>query len=154
MEVILLEEVERLGRRGEKVSVARGFARNYLLPRKLALAATSAGARIFQESERIKVARKDRMHIQAEKVAGKLSKLSVTVMMQAGDDDRLFGSVTAGDISEKIAAEGFEVEKRQVLLDEPLKALGAYNVKIKLFQDVEAKVRVWVKKEGIAASES
>jgi large subunit ribosomal protein L9 len=152
MEVILLEEVEGLGRRGDKVNVARGYARNYLLPRKLALAATTAGARIFMESERVKQTQHEKMRIQAEKVAAKLNKVSVTVMMQAGEDDRLFGSVTSADIAERLVADGYEVEKRQVNLDEPLKALGAYNVRVKLFQDIEAKVRVWVKKEGVSAS--
>ncbi len=150
MEIILLEEVDGLGRRGDKVVVSRGYARNFLLPRKLALAATSAGARIFMESERIKQSRQDRLRVAAEKLATKLNKASITVFMQAGEDDRLFGSVTAADVAEKLAADGFEVDKRQVHLEEPLKALGAYNVRIKLHQDVEAKVRVWVKKEGMA----
>ncbi|MBD3162661.1 MAG: 50S ribosomal protein L9 [Candidatus Eisenbacteria bacterium] len=152
MEVILLEEVDGLGRRGDKVSVAQGYARNYLLPRKLALAATSGGARIFMESERVRRMQSDRTRALAEKTAAKLNKLSVTVFMQAGEDDRLFGSVTAADISEKIAAEGYEIDKRQVQLEEPLKALGAYNVKLKLYQEVEAKVRGWVKKEGTGST--
>ena len=152
MEVILLDQVEGLGRRGDKVSVARGYARNYLLPRKLAIAATTAGARVFMESERVKQTKHEKMRIQAEKVAAKLNKVSVTVMMQAGEDDRLFGSVTAADIAERLVADGYEIEKRQVNLEEPLKALGAYNVRVKLFQDIEAKVRVWVKKEGVPAS--
>jgi len=152
MEVILLDQVEGLGRRGDKVSVARGYARNYLLPRKLAIAATTAGARVFMESERVKQTKHEKMRIQAEKVAAKLNKVSVTVMMQAGEDDRLFGSVTAADIAERLVADGYEIEKRQVSLEEPLKALGAYNVRVKLFQDIEAKVRVWVKKEGVPAS--
>lgn len=150
MEVILLEAVDGLGRRGDKVSVSPGYARNYLLPRKLALAATSAGAGIFMESERVKQAKTDRERALAEKLAVKLNKTSVTVVMQAGEDDRLFGSVTAADIAEKLAAEGLAVDKRQIHLDEPLKALGAYNVRVHLFHEVEAKVRVWVKKEGLA----
>jgi large subunit ribosomal protein L9 len=150
MEIILLDEIDGLGRRGDKVNVSRGYARNYLLPNKLALEATGAGARIFMESERTKILRSDRMRAVAEKLATKLNKVSVTVLMQAGEDDRLFGSVTASDIAEKLSAEGFEVDKRSIHLDEPLKALGAYNVHVKLHHDVEAKVRVWVKKEGLA----
>jgi large subunit ribosomal protein L9 len=150
MEVILLEAVDGLGRRGDKISVTRGFARNFLLPRNLALEATSSGAALFAEMERVKKARADRDLVQAEKVAAKLNKASVTIMMQAGDDDRLFGSVTASDIAEKLTEEGFQVDKRHIHLDEPLRALGAYNVRVHLFQDVEAKVRVWVKKEGLA----
>jgi large subunit ribosomal protein L9 len=150
MEVILLEVVDGLGRRGDKVNVSMGYARNFLLPRKLALGATSAGARLFAELERVKQARSDRERAQSEKVAAKLNKTSVTITMQAGDDDRLFGSVTAADIAEKLSEEGFQIDKRHVHLDEPLRALGAYNVRVHLFQDVEAKVRVWVKKEGLA----
>ena len=150
MEIILLDEIDGLGRRGDKVNVSRGYARNYLLPNKLALEATGAGARIFMESERTKILRSDRMRAVAEKLATKLNKVSITVLMQAGEDDRLFGSVTASDIAEKLSAEGFEVDKRSIHLDEPLKALGAYNVHVKLHHDVEAKVRVWVKKEGLA----
>jgi large subunit ribosomal protein L9 len=150
MEVILLDEIDGLGRRGDKVNVSRGYARNYLLPNKLALEATGAGARIFMESERVKMMRQDRMRAQAEKLAAKLNKVSVTVLMQAGEDDRLFGSVTASDIAEKLLAEGYEVDKRSIHLEEPLKALGAYNVHVKLHHDVEAKIRVWVKKEGLA----
>ncbi len=150
MEVILLEEVDGLGRRGDKVNVSRGFARNFLLPRKLALEATGGGAAVFMEMERVKKARTDREMAAAEKLAAKLNKASVTILMQAGEDDRLFGSVTAGDIAEKLAADGIHVEKRQVHLDEPLKALGAYNVHVRLHPGVEAKVRVWVKKEGLA----
>ncbi len=150
MEVILLDEIDGLGRRGDKVNVSRGYARNFLLPNKFALEATGAGARVFMESERIKSLRLDRMRGQAEKLAAKLNKVSITVLMQAGDDDRLFGSVTASDIAEKLAAEGYEVDKRSIHLDEPLKALGAYNIHVKLHHDVEAKIRVWVKKEGLA----
>jgi large subunit ribosomal protein L9 len=150
MEVILLDEIDGLGRRGDKVNVSRGYARNFLLPNKFALEATGAGARVFMESERIKSLRQDRMRGQAEKLAAKLNKVSVTVLMQAGDDDRLFGSVTASDIAEKLAAEGYEVDKRSIHLEEPLKALGAYNIHVKLHHDVEAKIRVWVKKEGLA----
>ncbi len=150
MEVILIEAVDGLGCRGDKVTVSAGYARNYLLPRKLALEATSGGANIFMESERVKKAKTDREQALAEKLAAKLNKISVTVIMQAGEDDRLFGSVTASDIAEKLAAEGVPVDKRQIHLDEPLKALGAYNVRVHLFHEVEAKVRVWVKKEGLA----
>ena len=150
MEIILLEAIEGLGRRGDKLNVSPGYARNYLLPRKLALEATSAGARIFMESERIKQSRHAREKVLAEKLAAKLNKTSVTVLMQAGEDDRLFGSVTAGDIAERLVADGFTVEKRQIILEEPLKALGAYNVRVHLHHEVEAKVRVWVKKEGLA----
>jgi large subunit ribosomal protein L9 len=150
MEVILLDEIDGLGRRGDKVNVSRGYARNYLLPNKLALEATGAGAKVFMESERVKIKRSDRMRAAAEKLAVKLNKASVTVVMQAGEDDRLFGSVTASDIAEKLAAEGVEGDKRSIPLDEPLKALGAYNLHVKLHHDVEAKVRVWVKKEGLA----
>ncbi len=150
MEVILLEVVDGLGRPGDKVNVSKGYARNFLLPRKLALEATGAGARLFAEMEKVKQAKSDRERAQSEKVAAKLNKTSVTITMQAGDDDRLFGSVTAADIAGTLSETGFEIDKRHIHLDEPLRALGAYNVRVHLFQDIEAKVRVWVKKEGLA----
>lgn len=146
MEVILLENVEGVGKRGDQVKVHRGFARNYLLPRSLALEATSSGARQFQEKERVRVAQESKARVEAEKQAAKLNKLTIHMKVQAGDDGKLFGSVTSGDIAEAIAAEGHTVDKRDVLLEEPLKELGVYHVRIKIFKDVEGKVRVLVTK--------
>jgi len=146
MEVILLENVEGVGKRGDQIKVHRGYARNYLLPRSLALEATSSGARQFQERERVRTSQEGRARVEAEKFAEKLNKLTIHMKVQAGDDGKLFGSVTNADLANAIAAEGHTVDKRDVLLEEPLKELGVYHVRIKLFREVEAKVRVLVTK--------
>ncbi|MEZ4653269.1 MAG: 50S ribosomal protein L9 [Candidatus Eisenbacteria bacterium] len=147
MEIILLENVDGLGRRGDTVKVARGFARNFLLPRKLGMEATSAGAKMFKEVERVRQVREDRQRIDAEKIAAKLNKVSVHIKVQAGDDGKLFGSVTSADIAEAIVAQGVTVDRKQVQLEEPVRELGVYQVPVKIFQDVEGKVRVLVTKE-------
>ncbi|MEZ4648958.1 MAG: 50S ribosomal protein L9 [Candidatus Eisenbacteria bacterium] len=146
MDVILLENVEGVGKRGDQVKVERGYARNYLLPRSLALEATSSGARQFQEKERVRVAQESKARVEAEKQASHLNKLTIHMKVQAGDDGKLFGSVTSADIAEAIAAEGHTVDKRDILLEEPLKELGVYHVRIKIFKEVEGKVRVLVTK--------
>lgn len=147
MEIILLQDVEGLGKRGETVKVAGGYGRNYLIPTRQAIQARGAGAQIFKEAERQRESRDQKTKRAAEKAAQDLSKVSVTVPMQAGEDDRLFGSVTSAHIAEQISTQGFEVDKRQILLEEPLKALGVYTVRIKLHSEVEAKIKVWVVKE-------
>ena len=147
MEVILLENVEGLGQRGERREVARGYARNYLLPRKLALSATSAGARVFAEAERISGIRHDREQHEAQALAGKLEKISLTIPVQVGEDEKLFGSVTAQDIADALKADGFEIERRRIQLEEPLKVLGVYKVEIKLYQGISVPLKVWVTKE-------
>lgn len=147
MEIILLENVDGVGRRGETVKVARGFARNFLFPRKLGMEATSAGAQMFKEAERVRRSREDRMRVDAEKAANQLNKLSVHIKVQAGDDGKLFGSVTSADIAGAIAAKGVEIDRKQILLEEPVRELGVYHVPVKVFQDIEGKVRVLVTKE-------
>lgn len=147
MQVILLDDVHGLGRRGDQVKVMRGYARNFLLPRKLALEATSAGARVFSEHERVRVIRDNRARHAAEKESAKLDKLTLTLKVQAGEDGKLFGSVTSADIAGALAELGHQIDKRNVLLEEPLKELGVYHVRIKVFKEVEGKVRLLVTKE-------
>ncbi len=147
MEVILLEDVENLGKRGEKVTVKNGYARNYLLPRKLALPATPSGLRMMKEMERRRAAREAKMQKEAEDLAKALSEVSCTAEVEAGEDDRVFGAVTAADIADLLKKQGFEIDKRKIMMEEPLKALGIYTIPIKLFKDVEAKVKVWVVKK-------
>jgi len=147
MDVILLQDVEGLGKRGETVKVAGGYGRNYLIPTRRAIQAGGASANIFKEAERQRTSRDQKTQRAAEKVAQDLSKVSITVPMQAGEDDKLFGSVTASHIAEHLAAQGFELDKRQIELEEPLRALGVYTVKIKLHSEVDGKVKVWVVKE-------
>lgn len=144
MEVILLEDVDGLGQRGDEVKVKRGYARNFLLPRGLALEAVGAAARVFQQREHSRKIQENRARIAAEREAEKLAKVSLTIQVQAGEDGKLFGSVTNGDIALSLAAAGHEVDKRHILLEEPLKELGVYQIRVKLFHEVEAKIRVLV----------
>ncbi len=147
MEVILLEAVEGLGARGDRVQVARGFARNYLVPRNLAILATSAGARMFEDQERARRNRSDKERRAAEALAHKMKDASVTLHAQVGEDEKLFGSITASDIATALQTQGFTIDKRQVQLEEPLKVLGVYRVEVKLYQDVAAAIKVWVAKQ-------
>jgi large subunit ribosomal protein L9 len=148
MDVILMEDVDNLGKRGEKISVKDGYARNFLLPRKLALPSTSSGVRMMKEEERRRAVMEVKMHREAEELARALNKVSCTAEVQAGEDDRVFGAVTSSDIAELLGGQGFDVDKRKIVLDEPLKALGVYTIPIRLHSDVEAKVKVWVVKKS------
>jgi large subunit ribosomal protein L9 len=148
MQIILQEDVEKLGARGQVVDVADGYARNFLLPRKLAL---EASADNLKRLERIRthlakrtVTEKDQAQKQAELLAG----VTLTLARKAGENDQLFGSVTAADLSEALAAQGFEVDKRRIQLDEPIKLTGEYQVTIKLVHDVTAQIKVIVQKES------
>lgn len=148
MDVILLEDIANLGGRGETVAVKSGYARNYLLPRRLALPATPAGLKMMKEEDRRREVHEVKLHREAEEQAKELNKVSCTAEVQAGEDDRVFGAVTSGDIAELLASQGFEIDKRRILLDEPLKALGVYTIPVRLHRDVEAKVKVWVVKKS------
>jgi large subunit ribosomal protein L9 len=147
MEVILLEDVKGLGKRGEKIRIASGYARNYMLPNKLAVLSTDAGAAIFAEAERRRSRREHKSRREAEEAAKKYANVSVHISVEVGEEDRLFGSVTSADIAEALREQGIEVDKRKILLEEPLRQLGVYTVPLKLFQDVEAKIKVWVVKK-------
>jgi large subunit ribosomal protein L9 len=148
MQVILLEDVKNLGKGGEKVSVKDGYARNYLLPRKLALPATESGLKMLKEEERRKAVREVKMHREAEETAKALNQISCTAEVEAGEDDRVFGAVTSGDIADLLKRQGFDVDRKKIALEEPLKALGVYTIPIKLHTDVEARVKVWVVKKA------
>ncbi|RPJ46900.1 MAG: 50S ribosomal protein L9 [Candidatus Latescibacterota bacterium] len=147
MKVILRDTVESLGKRGETVDVARGYARNYLIPRKLAVEATTGNERMYAEEEKLRDVRENKIRRQAERLAEKLRKVSVTAPAQVGEDDRLFGSVTSHDIENLLRSQGYEIDRRKILLEEPLKALGVYTVPIKLHRDVECAIKVWVVKK-------
>jgi large subunit ribosomal protein L9 len=147
MDVILRSDVDTLGKAGELVSVKDGYARNFLLPRGLAYPATEGNRRRL-EAERAGKARKVAVEVDAAKaLAGKLEPVSLTFTMKAGEGDKLFGSVTAADIAEKLTAAGFPTDKKAVELDEPLKALGVYKVPVRLHSEVKPEVRVWVVRE-------
>jgi large subunit ribosomal protein L9 len=148
MEVILREHVENLGDRGEIVKVADGYARNYLLPRKLALLAT-AGNRKQVERERAKFDLKEGEERKvAEAVAARLASIDVVITRKVGETEALYGSVTSADIAEALAAKGFELDRRKLQLDEPIKRIGEVDVPVKLHRDVTTTIKVRVVAEG------
>ena len=151
MEIILRDHVDNLGRRGEIVKVANGYARNYLLPRKLALLATD-GNKKQVERERAKFEVKeadDRKVIEAQ--AARLSNVEVVITRRVGDTDALYGSVTSSDIADALAAKGIEIDRRKLQLAEPIKRIGDVDVPLKLHRDVTATIKVRVVKEGSSA---
>ncbi|MBN1827326.1 MAG: 50S ribosomal protein L9 [Candidatus Eisenbacteria bacterium] len=147
MKVILREEVESLGGRGDRVNVARGYARNFLIPKGFAVEANPGNERMFDEEEKLRSVRENKTLRQADRLGDRLKKVSVTAAVQVGEEDRLFGSVTAHDIEELLKAQGFAIDRKRILLDEPLKSLGVYTVPIKLHKDVDCAIKVWVVKK-------
>ena len=147
MEVILRQAVENLGNPGDVVSVSNGYARNYLLPRGVAYQATEGNKkRISQEKARLEAAESSQRD-SAQELAKKLEEVSITFAARVGEEGKLVGSVTAGDIADQLAAQGFTIEKRQIDLHDPIKALGVYRVPVKLHADVKPEIRVWVIKQ-------
>lgn len=147
MEVILLDSVNKLGNRGQAVKVKPGYARNFLFPRKLALPATEGNKKVFQENERHLIKRDMEAAGAARTRAAKLGDLNVSVSVQVGDEDKMYGSVTSLDIVRKLQEQGHEVDRREVLLEEPIKALGEYTIDLRLHRDVTTPVKVRVVKE-------
>ena len=147
MEVILREHVEHLGRRGEIVKVAAGYARNYLLPRKLALAVTEGNKRIIARERQVADAREAEEKQTAEALASRLAAAELTIERRVGETEALYGSVTSADIAEALAANGLEIEKRKIHLDEPIKAIGEFTVPVRLLRDVTAQLKVHVVKQ-------
>ena len=146
MKLILLKDVDDLGKIGDIVSVKEGYARNYLIPKKLVLEATKANEKVV-EKEKIKVEQKRKeSRKEAEELCENLEKLSLTIPVQVGEKDKLYGSVTSQDISDLLKKEGFDIDKRKIELPNPIKALGIYSVKIKLDAEVTATMKVWVVK--------
>lgn len=144
MEVILRQAIENLGHPGDVVKVSMGFARNYLLPRGLAYEATAGNKkRISQEKQRLESAENTRREA-AQELANRLEPVSLTFSARVGEEGKLFGSVTSGDIAQQLEAQGFHIEKRMIDLPEPIKALGVYRVALRLHADVKPEIKVWV----------
>jgi large subunit ribosomal protein L9 len=148
MEVILREHVDNLGKRGEIVKVADGFARNYLLPRKLALPATAGNRKHVERERKIMETREAEEKSAAEGIATRLATVDISIARRVGDTEQLYGSVTASDIVEFLKGKGFEVDRRKLILPEPLKALGEFDVPLKLHREVTLPLKVKVVKEG------
>lgn len=147
MKVLLRQDHENLGKRGEVISVKNGFARNYLFPRGIALEATPSSERVIAEERRTIARREEKDRKAAEIQARDLEAVSVTAAVAVGEEDRVFGSVTSQTIADLLQEKGYAIDKRKILLDEPIKALGVYSVPIKIHPEVEVKVRLWVVKE-------
>jgi len=147
MEVILREDVEKLGNRGEVVKVAPGYARNFLLPKKLAVAATDANRKIVEQERQAHLRKEVKLKTEAEDLSKLLTGVSVTIAQKAGENDQLFGSVTAKDVADALALKNFTIDRRKVHLEEPIKQLGEYKVPVRLHKDVTAEVGVVVVRE-------
>jgi large subunit ribosomal protein L9 len=152
MEVILRETVDNLGRRGEIVKVADGYARNYLLPRKLALPATEGNKKHVERERKIVEAREAEEKGSAAAIAAKLGAVDITIARRVGETDALYGSVTSADIAEYLKTKGFEVDRRKLILPEPIKTVGEHDVPLKLHREVTVPLKVKVVKEGGASA--
>jgi large subunit ribosomal protein L9 len=147
MEVILREHVDNLGKRGEIVKVADGYARNYLLPRKLALPATDANRKHVERERKIVETREAHERTQAEAIAARLTTLEIVITRRVGETDQLYGSVTSSDIADTLKASGFEVDRRKLILPEPIKTIGDHEVPLKLHREVTVPLKIHVVKE-------
>jgi large subunit ribosomal protein L9 len=144
MKVFLKEDVKNLGKIGDVVNVAEGYARNFLLPKKVAVEANPKNLKEFEHNKRIIQERAAKIKDASKATADKLSALTLTIRAKAGEEDKLFGSVTTMDIAEAFKAEGFEIDKKKILLAEPIKRLGEYTVEVKIHSEVNATVKVQV----------
>ena len=147
MKIILTQDLENLGAAGDVVEVKPGYARNYLLPRQMGLVANKGNQALFEEVRHRRSAQVVREQREAEQKAETLSKASVNIAVSVGEEDRIFGSVTSQQIADLLNEQGLEIDRRTIQLDEPIRALGVYDVPVRLHPEVNAKVKVWVVKE-------
>jgi large subunit ribosomal protein L9 len=154
MEVILKEDVVNLGHRGDVVKVADGYGRNFLLPRKLALQATTANKAVIEQMKASAARRSATEKVQAEELLTKLEPVVLAFTRKSGDSGQLFGSVTSADIAAELATRGFEIDRRKISLNEPIKALGNHEVAVRLHREVTAHVKVKVIGEAVAEEEA
>jgi len=147
MEVILREDVEKLGARGDLVKVAPGYARNFLLPKRLAVAATESNKKIVEQERQAHLRREAKVAAEAGDLAQMLTGVAITISQKAGENDQLFGSVTSKDIAEALEKQGYTIERRKIALEEPIKSLGEFKVPIRLHREVTAEIAVNVVKE-------
>jgi large subunit ribosomal protein L9 len=149
MEVILKEDVAKLGSRGDVVKVAEGYGRNFLLPRKLAIEASAGNKKVIEQMRAAAVRRSAKEKSQAEELSKQFDGLSVTFQRRSGEQDQLFGSVTSGDLAEALEKKGFNLDRRKIQLHEPLKSVGEFTVPVKLHKDVTAHLKVVIEKEAV-----
>ncbi|MFH1552301.1 MAG: 50S ribosomal protein L9 [Candidatus Omnitrophota bacterium] len=146
MKVILVKDIEKLGSIGDELEVKDGYARNYLLPHKIAVESTKGAVRILEQKKREKEQQEQKIKEECEQLAEKIKAVSCTISMDAGEEDKLFGAVTSAMIAESLRAESIEIDKKSIILEEPIKALGVYNVEIRLHPEVRTQTRIWVVK--------
>ena len=149
MEVILKEDVAKLGSRGDVVKVAEGYGRNFLLPRKLAIEASANNKAVIEQMKAASVRRSAKEKTQADELAKQFDGLSVTFQRRSGEGDQLFGSVTSGDIADALEKKSFHVDRRKIQLHEPLKQIGEFDVPVKLHKDVTTHLKVVIEKEAV-----
>ena len=154
MEVILKEDVNKLGHRGDVVKVAEGYGRNYLIPQKLAIEATSANRAVIEQMKSAAVRKSAKEKGSAENLGQQLNGLVLEFTRKSGEHDQLFGSVTSADIAREMEAKGFTIDRRKIVLDVPLKTVGEFNVPVKLHREVTVTVKAVVKKEAGAEEPS
>jgi len=147
MEVILREDVEKLGTRGQLVKVAAGYARNFLLPRRLAVPASEANKKIVEQERQAHLRREAKLVADAAELGKLMANVPVTIAQKAGENDQLFGSVTSKDIAEALEKQGYTIDRRKVALDEPIKTLGEFKVPLRLHREVTTEITVNVVKE-------
>ncbi len=147
MDIILIERVEKLGVEGDVVTVAGGYGRNFLLPQKKAIIASKANLKKVDEIKKLKAANELKELQAAQELATKLAGVSCTIPVQVGEEEKLFGAVTSNDICKVLEKEGIEIDKRKIVLDEPIRELGVFSIDVKLHQEVTGTVKVWVVKE-------
>lgn len=151
VELILKQDVEHLGRRGDIVKVSDGYARNYLLPRKLALAVTDASRRQIEHEKKMAALRESEERGAAQALANRIAQATIVIARRVGETDTLYGSVTSADIADALAAQGVEVDRRRIQLADPIKKLGEHEIAVKLHRDVTAQAKVHVVKEDVPA---
>jgi len=148
MEVILREDIERLGSRGDVVKVAPGYARNFLLPKKMAVAATESNKKIIEQERQAHLRKEAKQKNEAEDLSKLLGGASVTITQKAGENDQLFGSVTAKDVAEALEKQNFTIDRRKILMEEPIKQLGEHKISVRLHKDVTTEITVNVVREA------
>jgi large subunit ribosomal protein L9 len=147
MEIILREDIDKLGTRGQVVKVAAGYARNYLLPKRLAVPASEANKKIVEQERQAHLRREAKLKGEAEDLAKIVGSVTVTIAQKAGENDQLFGSVTAKDIAEALEKRGYTIDRRKILLDEPIRQLGEHKITLRLHREVPVEITVQVVKE-------
>jgi large subunit ribosomal protein L9 len=147
MEIILREDVDKLGARGQVVKVAAGYARNFLLPRRLAVTATDSNRKIVEQERQAHLRKDAKLQSEAQDLGKLLGALTITISRKAGENDQLFGSVTANDIADALSAQSYTVDRRKIQLDEPIRSLGEHKVPVRLHKDVVAEITVNVSRQ-------